>query len=126
MNTKFNSILETPEMTSRSDYYGVDTTDNILGLSKLVLNFDTRYLKENKIINERNYPERQYSLYVDGRPCSTSLCSSNKFCDSAGWPTKLKNIKEEASINSNVFTSSNVQKEKVNINPMSINSNKVI
>ena len=127
MENKFNSLFDY-NLEKNSDYYGVDNTDDVLGLTKLVLNFDRNYLIENKIINARNYPERPYQLYLDGRPCSTGLNSvhnANKFCDSSGWPTKVENIRTKLPINSNVFVSSPNNLKQPAPNPMKIDSNLV-
>ena len=68
-----------------SDLYPICKKDDVLGLTNLVLKFDKNKMRGNIILHERNFGNGN-SYILDGRPCSTSLCSSGKFCESSGWP----------------------------------------
>ena len=87
MDIKFNSLFDN-EVEEEINFYDINNKDNVLGLTDLVLNFDKQQLNENKIRHERNFGNTP-NFVLGPRPCSTSLCNSNKFCDSSGWPTIL-------------------------------------
>ena len=105
--TKFNSLFDND--SESYEHYDVRDIDTIMGLTELVLNYDTQTLENNEKLFERNIFNMQNPI-LSGRPCSTSLCSSDKFCDSSGWPQKIKgvanvnNISDE--ISKNIDTSS--------------------
>ena len=84
-----NSLFDNQINPSTSDLYSVSSQDNILGLTELVLKYDKQKMEANQILHERNFGNAN-SYILDGRPCSTSLCSSGKFCDSGGWPELFK------------------------------------
>lgn len=80
-NSLFNNDID-PES---SDLYPICKKDDVLGLTELVLKFDRQKLRGNIKLYERNLGDGN-AYILDGRPCSTSLCSSGKFCESSGWP----------------------------------------
>ena len=85
MSVKFNSLFDNDIITNSEDYYPIFKEDDILELNDLLLTFDKQKLKANDTLFERNFGNIPNYL-LSGRPCSTSLCTSNKFCDSSGWP----------------------------------------
>ena len=80
-----NSLFDNDIDPSESDLYPICKKDNVLGLTNLVLKFDRAKMLGNIKLHDRNFGNGN-SYILDGRPCSTSLCSSNKFCESSGWP----------------------------------------
>ena len=85
MDIKFNSLFDNDATQDDTTYYTIDTIDTTLLLSNLVLQRDEEKQRGIEKLNYRqfgNYP----NYILSGRPCSDSLCSSKKFCDSAGWP----------------------------------------
>lgn len=80
-----NSLFDNYVDPSESDLYPICKKDDVLGLTNLVLKFDENKIRGNIILNNRNFGNGN-SYILDGRPCSTSLCSSSKFCESSGWP----------------------------------------
>lgn len=80
-----NSLFDNHVDPSISDLYPICKKDDVLGLTNLVLKFDKNKMRENVILYERNFGNGN-AYILDGRPCSTSLCSSGKFCESSGWP----------------------------------------
>jgi hypothetical protein len=80
-----NSLFDNQIDPILSNLYPVSREDNVLGLTELVLKYDKQKMQSNIILHDRNFGNAN-SYILDGRPCSTSLCTSGKFCDSSGWP----------------------------------------
>ena len=85
MDIKFNSLFDNEIIENAEDYYTINTKDKLLELNDLLLTFDKQKLQANKKIFDRNFGNIP-NLLLSGRPCSTSLCTSGKFCESSGWP----------------------------------------
>jgi hypothetical protein len=94
MDTIFNSLLN--DDTEISDHYKIDSVDDI-GLDErikknpLILNFYDKDLEYLQNISKRNFSNLPVT-HISPRPCATSLCSSDKFCDSAGKPEIINDI----------------------------------
>lgn len=97
--TKFNSLFDNDSETY--DQYDIRDTDTILGLTELVLNYDIQNLENNEKLFDRNIFNTQNPI-ISGRACSTSLCSSGKFCDSSGWPQKIKGVNNVNNISNEI------------------------
>jgi hypothetical protein len=86
MDVKFNSLFDGEDMTQdQSKMYLVDTLDETLLLSKLVLGEDVGKRQAIEKLEARtfgNYP----NYLLSGRPCATRGCPPEKFCESSGWP----------------------------------------
>ena len=93
MDIKINSLFD--KVIPNNNLYSVDNEDNI-GLdprikeNSLILN-NIEEDAYHKILETRRFGNLPVSI-ISGRPCSTSLCSSNKFCESSGRPTILYDI----------------------------------
>ena len=95
MDIKFNSLFDNENENENKNLYNIDYIDNI-GLdprikeNPLILNnYDTNDYQ--KILEKRNMGNTPVSI-ISGRPCSTSLCNSNKFCKSSGRPIILYDV----------------------------------
>ena len=84
---KFNSLLDNEIANpKKSDFYTIDSKDDILGLTELVLNFDKQNMIDNITLHNRNFFNVQ-NMIISGRPCSTAPCNPhNKFCNSGSIP----------------------------------------
>ena len=95
MDTKFNSLFSYDDVKS-NNLYDIRKVDDI-GLDErikknpLILNYYNDDLAYMNALNERRYGNLPVTL-IPPRPCSTSLCSSNKFCDSTGKPEILHDV----------------------------------
>lgn len=93
MNVKFNSLFQD---VPSGKYYDLKQNDDI-GLdprikeNPLILNYDKDNLEYQNYLDERRYGSLPVTL-ISGRPCSTQLCTSNKFCDSSGRPQILERV----------------------------------
>lgn len=95
MDIKFNSLFDSNSETSLKpdNYYNVNNIDQFLLDERIkntgyILNFDKQKLDIHNAIHSRSVSNLPVTL-LSGRPCSTSLCTSNKFCDSSGNPEIL-------------------------------------
>ena len=87
MNTKFNSLFDNDINSTNNDYYTIDKKDESFIINNLILDYDKQKLDAIKNLGKRNLStDTNYNYILDGRPCDTSLCTSNKFCYSSGWP----------------------------------------
>lgn len=86
MDIKFNSLFDN-DVTDQisTDQRLINTEDESLIISKLILQADEEKKKGIRLLEERQFGD-QPVRHIPGRPCSTSLCTSGKFCDSGGWP----------------------------------------
>jgi hypothetical protein len=86
MDSKFNSLFNNElEDDNSGKHYNVNRVDDILILNNLLLTYDTRKLKNNVELFERNFGySKNYRL--DPRSCSTRHASSTKFCNNSGMP----------------------------------------
>ena len=95
MDTKFNSLFSYDDIKN-DNIYDINRIDDI-GLddrikeNTLILNFYDKDLDYIKYLNERQYGNLPVTI-IPGRPCSTSLCTSNKFCESSGLPEILHDL----------------------------------
>ena len=95
MNTKFNSLFDNEINSTNNDYYTIDKKDESLIINNLILDYDKQKLDAIKSLGKRNLAtDTNYNYILDGRPCDTSLCTSNKFCDSSGWPEVKEDEKD--------------------------------
>ena len=98
MDVKFNSLFDNQINQETSDHYLVETRDNSLLLSNLILQVDESKQKGIEKLEKRQFGT-QPNYILAGRPCSAGLCSSGKFCDSGGWPNiYIENIDIEAKL----------------------------
>ena len=87
MDVKFNSLFNE---VSSGKFYDISESDNI-GLdprikeNALILNYDKQDLNYQQYLDNRRYGNLPVTV-ISGRPCSTQLCTSNKFCESTGLP----------------------------------------
>jgi len=94
MDTIFNSLLN--DDTNIISQYKIKSVDNI-GLDErikktpLILNFYDKDLEYLQNISKRNFSNMPVT-HISPRSCSTSLCSSNKFCDSSGTPELINEV----------------------------------
>jgi hypothetical protein len=95
MESKFNSLFDNEDTidVELNNYYDVTSLDNVnldtrIINNPLILNFSDEELEKNKLLNERRYGSLPVTI-ISGRPCATSLCTSNKFCESSGNPEIL-------------------------------------
>ena len=95
METKFNSLFNNEETieVELNNYYDVTSVDDVnldirIIKTPLILNYNDEELKQNKLLSERRYGNLPVTI-ISGRPCPTSLCTSNKFCESSGTPEIL-------------------------------------
>ena len=95
MEVKFNSLFDN-QVDSQNDtkHYLIDTQDETLQLTRLVLGEDIGKRKAIEKLEKRNFGN--YPNYIlSGRSCATRGCPPEKFCESSGWPEspifKLKN-----------------------------------
>tara|TARA_Y100000591_G_scaffold331568_1_gene365891 strand:+ start:3071 stop:3655 length:585 start_codon:yes stop_codon:yes gene_type:complete len=117
MDVKFNSLFNE---VSSGNYYDVSYTDNI-GLdprikeNTLILNYDEEDLNYQRYLDNRRYGDLPVTV-ISGRPCSTQLCTSTKFCESTGLPYVFHKVPSNCN---NDFlpnaTSGNVDKYMQNI-----------
>ena len=86
MEAKFNSLFEYDvDSQDNTNFYLVDTQDEALQLTRLVLGEDIGKRKAIEKLEERNFGN--YPNYIlSGRPCATRGCPPEKFCESSGWP----------------------------------------
>ena len=96
MNTKFNSLFDSnnEQAIKEDNYYNVYNLDEFLIDDRIkntgyILNFDKQKLDIHNAIHSRTVSNLPVTM-ISGRPCSASLCSSNKFCDSGGLPEILE------------------------------------
>ena len=95
MEVKFNSLFDNDKVATNK-FYNINNTDNI-GLdprikeNTLILNYTEGEIEYQKLLNDRRYGNLPVTI-ISGRPCSTSLANSNKFCESSGRPEILKEI----------------------------------
>ena len=93
MDIKFNSLFD--DVIINKNLYSIDNEDNI-GLdhrikeNTLILN-NNEQNEYHKILETRRFGNLPVSI-ISGRPCSTSLCNSNKFCESLGRPEILYDV----------------------------------
>jgi len=86
MDIKFNSLFDNDNFTqSDTDQRLIDSIDESLIINNLILQADEQKKAGIKLLEDRQFGDQPVRL-LSGRPCSTSLCSSGKFCESAGWP----------------------------------------
>ena len=97
MDVKFNSLFDSQFNENSAEYYGINRTDDILELNDLILTFDKEKIKANNYLEKRNFGNAPNYL-LSGRSCSTSLCSSNKYCDSSGWPEVFKDTSDKCNL----------------------------
>lgn len=88
MDIVFNSLLD--NNTQIIDHYNIKSVDDVglderIKKNSLILNFYDKDLEYLKNISKRNFSNMPVT-HISPRPCSTSLCSSDKFCDSSGRP----------------------------------------
>jgi len=95
MNSKFNSLFDNENKIDLklNNYYNINNNDNInldprIRNNTLILNYSDKEIENQKLLNDRRYGSLPVTI-IQGRPCSTSLCTSNKFCDSSGKPEIL-------------------------------------
>ena len=95
MDVKFNSLFNNEAIidVELNNFYDINKLDNVnldsrIKENPLILNFSDDELEKAKILNERRYGNLPVTI-IPGRPCSTSLCTSNKFCESSGEPEIL-------------------------------------
>ena len=98
MDIKFNSLFNNENNIDikPTNYYNINKQDDInldnrIKENSLIINFSEDELNRHNLLNNRNYGNLPVTL-ISGRPCSTSLCNSNKFCDSGGKVEILKEI----------------------------------
>jgi hypothetical protein len=86
MEVKFNSLFNNHvDSQSNTQHYLVDTQDEALDLTRLVLGEDIGKRHAIEKLEERNFGN--YPNYIlSGRPCATRGCPPEKFCESSGWP----------------------------------------
>jgi hypothetical protein len=93
MDIKFNSLFD--DVIPNKNLYSIDNEDNI-GLdprikeNSLILN-NNEQNEYHKILEARRFGNLPVAI-ISGRPCSASLCTSNKFCESSGRPEILYDI----------------------------------
>ena len=86
MDIKFNSLFDNQDVNQyNTDLRLIDTIDESLIINTLILQADEEKNKGIKQLEDRQFGDQPVRL-LSGRPCSASLCSSGKFCDSGGWP----------------------------------------
>jgi len=95
MDVKFNSLFNNEDTidVELNNFYDVTSVDDVnldtrIKQTPLILNFSDEELEKNKLLSERRYGNLPVTI-IGGRPCSTSLCTSNKFCESSGEPEIL-------------------------------------
>ena len=94
MNTIFNSLLDND--TDIIEQYKIGSIDDI-GLDErikknpLILNFYDKDLENLQNLNKRNFSNMPVT-HISPRPCSTSLCTSDKFCESSGKPEIINDV----------------------------------
>lgn len=95
MDTTFNSLFSYDDIKN-NNVYDINKVDDI-GLDErikknpLILNYYDEDLEYMKNLNDRRFGNLPVTL-IPPRPCSTSLCTSNKFCDSGGKPEILHDV----------------------------------
>ena len=95
MDVKFNSLFDYENKVEfkLNNYYNVSNQDEFnidprIKENPLILNYSDEEIEHQKLLNDRRYGTLPVTI-IAGRPCSTSLCSSDKFCDSSGRPEIL-------------------------------------
>ena len=97
MEVKFNSLFDSQFNENSAEYYGINRKDDMLELNDLILTFDKEKLKATNDLAKRNFGNVPNYL-LSGRSCSTSLCTSNKYCDSSGWPEVFKDTSDKCNL----------------------------
>jgi hypothetical protein len=95
MDTKFNSLFSYDDIKN-NNVYNINNVDDIglddrIKQNPLILNYYVKDLEYMKYLNERRYGNLPVTI-IPPRSCSTSLCTSNKFCDSSGKPEILHDV----------------------------------
>ena len=85
MDIKFNSLFDNEISNENTTYYSVDREDSTLLLTNLILQRDEEKQKGIEQLEKRQFGNNPNYL-ISGRPCSSSSCTSGKFCESSGWP----------------------------------------
>lgn len=93
MDVKFNSLFNE---VSSGKFYDITDSDNIgldprIKQNSLILNYDKEDLNYQQYLDNRRYGDLPVTV-ISGRPCSTQLCTSNKFCDSTGLPYVFQKV----------------------------------
>ena len=95
MDVKFNSLFKNEDIidVELNNFYDIISVDDVnldsrIKQNPLILNYSDEELEKNKLLSERRYGNLPVTI-IAGRPCSTSLCTSNKFCESSGEPEIL-------------------------------------
>lgn len=93
MDIKFNSLFDNTLSPDDLNHYSIDRLDTTLLLNRMVFQTDPEKEKGIQTLENRNFGNH-YNYLLSGRPCASSLCTSKKFCDSAGWPETSGNVRK--------------------------------
>ena len=88
MDIKFNSLFDDSNINQiNTNQRLIDTEDESLIITNLILQADEEKNEGIRILENRNFGDQPVRL-ISGRPCSTSLCNSGKFCVEVGRKSK--------------------------------------